>query len=145
ERLENLLLPGVLPHDAMPALWAATDICLIAFKDHPLFAGALPSKMFEALATGTPVVAAVEGEARQLLQETGAGVAVPYGDRAALVAALQALAQAPERRATMGRAGRAYAETHLSTERVKKRFLSILEHAAGRLPDLSAKGAEPKL
>ncbi|MFO7320942.1 MAG: glycosyltransferase family 4 protein [Chloroflexota bacterium] len=125
ERIGNVLLPGVLPHDDMPALWAATDICVVAFKEHPLFTGALPSKMFEALATGTPIVAAVEGEAARLLEETGAGISVPFGNRAAMISALQDLARSPEKRQAMGRAGRAYAERHLSPTRVRDAFLDI--------------------
>lgn len=125
EQITNVILPGVLPHDDMPALWAATDICVVAFKEHPLFTGALPSKMFEALATGTPVIAAVEGEAARLLEATGAGIAVPFGNRAAMIAALNDLAQSPDKRQSMGRAGRAYAEQHLSPTRVRDAFLDI--------------------
>jgi glycosyltransferase involved in cell wall biosynthesis len=88
--------------------------------------------MFEALATGTPVVAAVRGEAETLLRETGAGLAVPPGDRAAMIDALRQLAAGPERRAAMSAAARAYAESALSPERVLQAYLDIFQRVAAR-------------
>ena len=44
-------MPGV-PHDEVPALLAAADICLVPLRDVPLFATFIPSKMFEYLAAG---------------------------------------------------------------------------------------------
>ena len=42
----------------------------------------LPSKMFESMAAGRPIVLAVEGEARATLERSGGGLAVPPGDPA---------------------------------------------------------------
>jgi glycosyltransferase involved in cell wall biosynthesis len=125
ERIGNILLPGVFPHEEMPALWAATDICAIAFRSHALFDGALPSKMFEAMATGTPVVAAAQGETQRLLESTGAGIAVQPGDRSAMIDRLQCLANDPHKRGAMALAGRQYALQNLSAFRVRDSFLKI--------------------
>ncbi|MBE2185003.1 MAG: glycosyltransferase family 4 protein [Anaerolineae bacterium] len=127
EQIGNILLPGVLPHGDMPALWAAVDICAIAFRSHALFEGALPSKMFEAMATGTPVVAAAQGETQRLLENTGAGVAVQSGDRSALIEQLQRLAKEPDKRKVMALAGREYALQNLSALRVRDSFLKIFD------------------
>jgi glycosyltransferase involved in cell wall biosynthesis len=125
QQLDNVVLTGILPHAEMPGLFLASDVCLIVFKDHPLFNGALPSKMFEAMATGTPIVAAIRGEAEALLRQTGAGIPIPIGDREAMIEALRALANSPEQRRQMGVAGRVYAEEHLSPLRVKESFLRV--------------------
>lgn len=125
EHISNILLPGVLPHNEMPALWAATDICVIAFRPHALFDGALPSKMFEAMATGTPVVAAAQGETQRLLESTGAGIAVHPGDRNTMLNCLQRLANDPHERRAMALAGRQYALQNLSAFRVRDSFLKI--------------------
>ncbi len=104
--LDNVTLTGVLPHDAMPGVWAAADVCLIALGDHSVAGGTLPAKMYEALATGTPTVAAIRGEGAALLELAGAGVVVPIGDAEAMAAALRALAAAPDRCAAMSAAAR---------------------------------------
>ena len=79
------LLPGV-PHEQVPALLAAADICLVPLRDVPLFSSFIPSKMFEYLAAGKPVVGALAGEAAQILREAGAwwcrrGTARPWRTR----------------------------------------------------------------
>jgi glycosyltransferase involved in cell wall biosynthesis len=128
--LPNVILTGVLPHEQMPALWAAADACLIALRDHSVAGGTLPAKMYEALATGTPVVAAIRGEGATLLEESGAGVVVPIGDPEAMVDALSGLAGDDERRHTLSAAGRTYAEAHLSPEQVKDAYMTIFERVA---------------
>jgi len=56
-----------------------------------VFKTVLPSKMFEAMAAGCPVVLGVGGEARRVLEESEAGVGVAPGDPEALVAAIASL------------------------------------------------------
>ncbi len=116
----------------MPGVWAAADVCLIALGDHSVAGGTRPAKLYEALATGTPVVAAIRGEGAALVEESGAGIVVPIGDREAMVAALRALQADPARRAALSAAGRAYAEAALSPEPVKQAYVEIFEQVARR-------------
>lgn len=125
-RLTNVTLTGVLPHDEMPGAWANADAALIALRDHSVAGGTLPAKLYEGMATGTPVVAAIRGEGAALIDEAGAGIVTPIGDVDALTEAIRALAADPARRADYARAGRRYAEQQLAPERVKKGYLSLL-------------------
>lgn len=125
-RLANVILAGMLPHQRMPDVWASADAALIALGDHSVAGGTLPAKLYEALATGTPIIAAIRGEGETLLRQADAGIVVPIGDADALVSAVRALADDPARRARLSAAGRRYAEAHLSPERVKSTYLSLL-------------------
>lgn len=118
------LLPGV-SHEQVPALLAAADICLVPLRDVPLFSSFIPSKMFECLAAGRPVVGAVTGEAAQILREAGARV-VPPGDGAALAGAIGTLAADPRRRAAMGRQGRCYVEKYFDRETLARQYRKLL-------------------
>ncbi|MDZ4770948.1 MAG: glycosyltransferase family 4 protein [Chloroflexota bacterium] len=124
--LRNVYFTGVLAYNLMPDVWADGDLCLIAMGDHALAAGTRPAKLYEALATGTPIIAAIRGEGARLIEESGAGVVVPVGDADALSAAIRSLADDPGRRATLGAAGRRYAEAHLSADVVKDRYLDVI-------------------
>ena len=124
------LLPGV-PHAEVPALLAAADICLVPLRDVPLFSTFIPSKMFEYLAAGKPVVGAVTGEAAQILEEAGA-VVVPPEDDVALANAIQALAGDPERRQLMGKRGRAHVERCFDRTTLAREYRKIIETAGGR-------------
>jgi hypothetical protein len=124
--LANVHFTGILPHEQMPNLWAAADVCLIALRDHGVAGGTLPAKMYEAMATGTPIVAAIRGEGAAMLHEAQAGVVVPIADRAALIAAVRELHARPSLRFGMAQAGRAYAEKHLQIEQNVQAYLQIL-------------------
>ena len=78
--LDNVSLRPGVPHDEVPALLAAADICLVPLRDVPLFSTFIPAKMFEYLAAGKAVVAALAGEAAQILAEAGAVVVPPEDD-----------------------------------------------------------------
>jgi glycosyltransferase involved in cell wall biosynthesis len=123
------LLPGV-PHEEVPSLLAAADICLVPLRNVPLFATFIPSKMFEYLAAGKAVIGAVTGEAAQILREAGALV-VPPGDSDALAGAIRALAADPGRRAQMGRQGRAYVERFFDRTELSREYRKILEAPGG--------------
>lgn len=127
--LENVQFAGVLAHDEMPRVWAAADVCLIALGDHSIASGTRPAKLYEALATGTPVVAAIRGEGAALLDEASAGIVVPIGDAPAMIGALKRLEASPDERERMAARGRAYAEANLSPEQVKRRYVEVFEQA----------------
>jgi hypothetical protein len=109
----------------------------------PLFATFIPSKMFEYLAAGRPVIGAVAGEAAQILREAGA-VVVPPGDHAALAAAISALAADPRRRGAMAGQGRAYVERFFDRGDLARQYRKILDNptsAAG--PDPASRDGRP--
>jgi Glycosyltransferase len=129
-RLSNVQMLGVLPHEEMPLVWSAADICLIALADHALAAGTRPAKLYEAFATGTPIIAAIRGEGATMIEQAQAGIVVAVGDRAGYAAALRALTTAPERRKRMSAAGRAFAEKMFSPLVVKQAYQTLLERVA---------------
>jgi glycosyltransferase involved in cell wall biosynthesis len=124
------LLPGV-PHEQVPALLAAADICLVPLRDLPLFSAFIPSKMFEYLAAGRPVVGAVTGEAGQILREAGALV-VPPADSGALAAAIRTLAADPQRRQAMGQQGRCYVEKYCDRGMQARLYRKLLDSPGGQ-------------
>jgi len=117
--------PGV-PHQDVPGLLAAADICLVPLRDVPLFASFIPSKLFEYLAAGKAVVGSVSGEAAEILREAGA-VVVPPEDDAALARAIGELAADPERRLAMGRTGRRYAERCCDRVALARQYRKLID------------------
>ena len=123
----NVHLAGLLPADAVPALYAGQHAGAVILRDRPLFAAALPTKMFEVMAAGRPVVVSARGEAAELVERTGTGVAVPPEDPAALAAALCDLWADPARRAAMGAAGRALVAARHRRDTMVDRWAELLE------------------
>ena len=131
ERLANVtMLPGV-PRDEVPELLAAADIALVPLRDVPLFATFIPSKIFEYLASGTPVIGAVRGEPATILEEAGQLVVEP-GDPQALAKAVSELAADPRVRGTMGADGRRAVTEQFDRRALARRYRTLLAPLARR-------------
>ena len=69
--LDNVRFLPQQPRECIPALIRASDVCLVTLKKADVFKTVIPSKMLEFMACGRPVVLAVDGQARQLLEDAG--------------------------------------------------------------------------
>jgi glycosyltransferase involved in cell wall biosynthesis len=128
--LGNVTLRPSVPHEQVPGLLAASDICLVSLRNVPLFETFIPSKMFEYLAAGKAVVGAVAGEAAQILREAGA-VVVPPEDTAALTRAIGELAANPARRQAMGQEGRLHVERFFDRAELARQYRKLLGDSGG--------------
>ena len=133
-KLDNVVMLGQRPKAEMPALWSATDASLILLRRSDTFKTVYPSKMSEAMAMQCPVILGVEGEAKEVLEAAGAGIAITPESAEELAAAMRRLADEPELAAGFGRAGRAYADQNLDRAKVAARFLALLTQVAARKP-----------
>lgn len=144
-RLDNVFFLGQLPKEAMPTVWAATDASLILLRRNDLFKTVLPSKMFEAMAMRRPIILGLEGEARALLEQAGAGIAVTPESAAELAAAVTRLADDRELGARFGASGCAHVREHYNREKLALRYLDVLEDLAASARSLRRKDmAQPE-
>jgi glycosyltransferase involved in cell wall biosynthesis len=124
--LDNVRFLGPRSSSLMPSLLASADIAIVPVRKGML---AVPSKLFEAMASGIAVVVAAEGAVVDLIEATGAGVAVPPADAMALAHVLETLADSPETRKRMGAAGRRAAVDRYDRTVICDRFIDALEAA----------------
>jgi glycosyltransferase involved in cell wall biosynthesis len=124
-RLRNVTFLEPQPNEAMPALLASADIAVVSLKTR--IPGAVPSKLYEAMASGLPIVLVAEGEPAEILLSAHAGMAVKPGDVDGLADALRRLAQSDTERARLGTAGRAAAIERFDRRPICDRFIEALE------------------
>ena len=141
EGLDNVTFTGLVPRAEIPDYLAASDVSLVTLKPSDLFKTVLPSKMFESMAAARAIVLAVDGEARQVLERAGAGLAVAPGNAAALADAVRRLAGDPELRQRLGAAGASFVERDFSRHTWAHRYLDVLDRT--RLPDYPAAVPQP--
>lgn len=135
----NLLFLDAMPKPRLAGLLAGADAGLICLAPVPAFAEwAAPNKLTDLLAAGRPVLSNLGGPSARLLEESGAGLAVPAGDGAAFARALRALAADPAWRARMGTAARAEAARRFDRRLLAARFVALAEAAMARRPALAA-------
>lgn len=128
--LANLIMLDSIDRDEMPALLSAADVCMASLRDVPGFAAFLPSKIFEYLGAGRPVVGLVAGESAAILRDAGGEVVVPQ-DSDGLADTLGQLAADPDRRRAMADRGRAYVEANFSRRDLAERYATLLHKVVG--------------
>ena len=125
--LRNVRLLDPQPKAAMPALWSVHDVALIPLRNQDLFRTVIPSKMFEAMGMGIPILMSLpDGEATQLLQKAGAGVCVEAENAQAMADTLVQFADDPERLKKLSTAGLQSATGYTRKAQAKK-MLGIFE------------------
>jgi glycosyltransferase involved in cell wall biosynthesis len=90
--LSNVVMMPRQPKEAMPAVWSLCDISLISLRDTPLFTKVIPSKIFESMGMGLPmVIACPAGEATEIIESTSSGVMVEPENPEALAGCIAGL------------------------------------------------------
>jgi len=78
QQLTNVLFLAPQPKASMPGFWSLCDVALVHLKNDPVFADVIPSKIFEAMGMGLPLLlVAPEGEATAIVKRDSAGLCVP--------------------------------------------------------------------
>ena len=129
--LANIRFLGQQPRERIPAYVSAADLCLVMLKKTELFKTVIPTKLLEYMACERPVIVAVDGQARQIVEEAGAGVFVEPENSGALVQAIDDLAEDPVRRRQMGTTGRQYIVSKFSREKTARDYIAILQALGG--------------
>lgn len=120
DRLTNVSFRGVLTRAASLELLAGADAAIVPL--HRDLVDAIPSKMFDAMAVGCPMILSARGEAERLLARTRAGVRVEPNDARALadgILACRAQAESLERRSQLGKD---FVREHFDRERIMGRL-----------------------
>ena len=129
KKLNNVTLLPVQPREDIPAYWAAVDCALIPLRKVACAEQALPVKIFEALAMEKPVILGIGGEARDLVLDAQAGVAVEPENPGSFAEAVVRLAGDKSVKESMGFNGRKYVEQHFDRDKlaeiVEKVFLKM--------------------
>jgi len=121
--LSNLHILSYQPYEELAQVLAAADV-LVAVLDGEAGAFSVPSKVLTYLCAGRPLLLAVPPEnlAGRIVREAQDGIVVSPQDRESSLSAAGSLAQDGSQREAMGRAGRAYAESHFAIQPLADQF-----------------------
>jgi glycosyltransferase involved in cell wall biosynthesis len=130
--LTNMRFVGQQPREKVPEFISISDACLVLLKKAELFKTVIPTKMLEFMSCERPVILGVDGQARKIMDQAGAGVYVEPENVAALVQAITQLAANPLLRETLGRNGRRHIVAHFSRQQTAKAYIAVLEGIVDR-------------
>jgi glycosyltransferase involved in cell wall biosynthesis len=129
EELTNVQFIDAQPKEAIPEFYNSSDLCLIPLKNIELFKTFIPSKMFEIMACGVPIVASLEGEAAQILEDSKAALVVQPDDPDEIAAAIQELINDKEKYNHMKANGPKFVEKNYSRNKLAERYLELINNA----------------
>jgi len=76
--LSNVLIIERQPKEKMQKILSLCDLSIVSLKDTPLFSSVIPSKIFESMAMGIPILMSTPiGEATEIIQENKVGIVIP--------------------------------------------------------------------
>jgi glycosyltransferase involved in cell wall biosynthesis len=126
--LKNVKFLDPIPKVEMPAAIAAADACVAILKPVPLYATVYPNKVFDYMAAGKPVILAIEGVIRKVIEDTGSGIPVTPGSAGVLSQAVIQLANNRQQGEQMGKRGRAYIEANFDRAVLADQLESLLQN-----------------
>ena len=87
--LDNFTMIGQVSRADILRYWSLLDACLIHLKASPLFESVIPSKMFEAMAMGVPLLHGVGGESADIVRTSRSGICFAAEQPEALLSAIR--------------------------------------------------------
>jgi glycosyltransferase involved in cell wall biosynthesis len=125
--LDNVTFYGSVPVSKMPDIFSISDYSIVSLRNIDLFKGARPSKIFPAIATGTPVLYCGAGESAQILETYHCGRIAPPEQPEGIAAVIRELMQISEEEyRTMSENGRKLAVEEYSWSRIVDDLLKHL-------------------
>ena len=75
--LHNVVSINRQPKELMPKIWSLCNVAIISLNNSPVFKTVIPSKIFEAMGMGLPMLISVpDGEATDIVKNTNSGIQV---------------------------------------------------------------------
>jgi glycosyltransferase involved in cell wall biosynthesis len=106
KRLDNVVFLDSVPRDEVVRYWSLIDLAIIHLRRTPLFETVIPSKLFECMAMGVPVLHGVAGESAGIVAREGCGVLFEPENPDELTQRILELAGDPARLGQLSRSGR---------------------------------------
>jgi colanic acid biosynthesis glycosyl transferase WcaI len=112
--------------ETIPEFIRASNVCLVPLRKSDVFKTVIPTKMLEFLSCGRPVILSVEGQAREIIEKSGGGIAIEPDNPEALAKAILQLKDSPARCAELGQSGHAFIDREFSRESTARRYTDVL-------------------
>jgi len=127
--LDNVVFAPRQPKEAMPRYWSVCDSSLVHLKNDPVFETVIPSKIFESMAVGRPIIyCGPRGDGSEIVERHGAGIYVPAADARGLANSVQLLMDNPARAQQFATAAREAAPQY-SRRKQAEQSLAVLQRA----------------
>lgn len=120
--LRNVKFIAAQQKNRMPLYFAAANASIVPLKNVPVYEGALPNKLLDSMASGTPVILATGEEAQRVIRESKGGLCVEPENPGQLAEAVIRLAKDRHAAELMGSSAQRYAFENYSHEKMAEKL-----------------------
>ncbi len=123
---DKVIFHGRRLQSEMEEYYKISDLCILGLDDSNLIGSTIPSKLQGYMAAGKPVLGAVGGGARTIIEESCCGQVVPFGDPRAMAVSIKSFMANDVCWDHCGENGRTYFKTHFTKTAFMDSFEDIL-------------------
>ncbi|WP_141502217.1 glycosyltransferase family 4 protein [Paenibacillus luteus] len=128
--LENVIFHGHHPINQMPQYYEMADAFLITLKANKVISYTLPNKVQSYMAAGKPIIGAIDGETKYVIDESQCGLCSPAEDYKQLAANIQKFANERQKQNIYGENSKKYYNSHFSKEIYIQKLIKSINKAA---------------
>ena len=128
--LPNVLFVDRQPREVISQMLNEIDLSLVMLRKADLFRTVIPSKMFEIMGVGKPIVLGVRGEAQRIVEEAGAGISIEPQDTEALVGAIERFRGDDAFRAQCGESAYRFVRDQYNLDSLAVEYLDVLRETS---------------
>ena len=129
--LENVIFVDAVPKEQVSDYINASDVCTAVLMKNDTFKTVYPNKVFDYMACKRPIIIAIDGVARKLVEDADAGLFAEPENTDAFIEAILTLKNDPKRMAGMGQSGYDHAAGHYSREALAGKYFATLTGLVG--------------
>lgn len=124
--LDNVVFVDAVSKDQVCDYINASDVCTAVLMKNDTFKTVYPNKVFDYMSCKRPIIIGIDGVARQLVQDAGAGLYAEPENTDAYVECLMAMRDDPEGRRRMGEQGYRHVCEHYARDKMAAKYLDVL-------------------
>lgn len=125
-KLDNVTFVPQQDRNRIAQYYAASDLCLVPLRKAELFTKNIPSKIYEVMASGKPMLIGAKGESKNLVEKARAGIAVEPDNDLDLSEKIAQMADDRLLAQQLGANGRDFARKNCSHRDLAIKYLSHL-------------------
>jgi len=124
--LKNVIFHGAFPINEMPQFYKLADAFLLTLKKDEILSYTLPGKVQTYMASGKPIIAAINGEARFIIEDAKCGLCSPAEDYMGLAKSIIEFSNDKDKYSGYGGNAKKYYEQNFSKANFFKNLNKLL-------------------
>jgi glycosyltransferase involved in cell wall biosynthesis len=126
-QLSNIQFLNPVPKNEIQEFFQASDVCIAILQPIDLYKTTYPNKVFDYMAAGKPILLAIDGVIRDVVESGQCGLYCQPGNPQAFAdVVIQMVAQRNQLK-EMGARGKTYLEQHFNRKKIAMQFTVLLE------------------